>query len=208
VYDYVDGKADWMAYGLPVEGDDGPFLGGRARAVTTCPVGATAGEARRVLGGGGGSTVVVVADGLAVGELGIADLDGRADDRPVLDLLQPVPSTVRPSVTVASVADAGGGRRLVTTSDGHLVGAAVVEPEASASEHEDHDEHDHAGHDHDGGPDVEAFERDLIAVMDAVHERFGDSEPSEEELRGFLRERLVAEGRSAEEADRFLAEMG
>jgi hypothetical protein len=32
VYDYVDGKVDWMAYGQPVEGDEGPFLGAELRA--------------------------------------------------------------------------------------------------------------------------------------------------------------------------------
>jgi hypothetical protein len=43
--------------------------------------------------------------------------------------------------------------------------------------------------------------------MAAVEERFGDREPSEAEMRAFLRERLVAEGRSPEDADRFLDEL-
>ena len=186
MYDYVDGKVDWMAYGLPIEGADGPFLGDDLSAATTCDVGATVGEARHLLDE---DAVIVVADGLAVGELDPNGLDGHADDERVLDVMDPVPTTVRPSVTESSAAESGGGRQLVTTPDGRLVGQAFV--------------HGHA-HDH---VDEEAFDRELASVMEAVEERFGDREPSEEELRDFLRERLVAEGRSAEDADRFLDEL-
>jgi hypothetical protein len=186
VYDYVDGKVDWMAYGLPVEGADGPFLGDDLMAATTCDVGATVGEARSLLGD---NPVIVVADGLAVGEIDAGNLDGHADDEKVLDVMDPVPTTVRPSVTEASAAESGGGRQLVTTSDGRLLGQAFVH-----------------GHTHDH-IDEEAFDAELASVMEAVEERFGDREPSEEELRSFLRERLVAEGRSAEDADRFLDEL-
>ncbi len=48
---------------------------------------------------------------------------------------------------------------------------------------------------------------ELLAVMSGIQERFGEREPTEEELRQFLRERLVAEGRTPEEADTFLADM-
>lgn len=175
-----------MAYGLPVEGAEGPFLGDDLVAATTCDIGATVGEVRPLVADG---PVVVVADGLAVGEIEEGTLDGHADDEKVLDVMHPVPTTVRPSVTVASAAESGGGRQLVTTSDGRLVGQAVVEAH----------EHDHI--------DEEAFDRELASVMAAVEERFGDREPSEEEMRAFLRERLVAEGRSPEDADRFLDEL-
>ncbi len=43
--------------------------------------------------------------------------------------------------------------------------------------------------------------------MAAIEERFGDREPGEHELRSFLRDRLVAEGRTEEDADRFLDEL-
>jgi hypothetical protein len=190
VYDYVDGKADWMAYGLPVEGADGPFLGDDLVAATTCDVHATVGEVRSLLGD---DPVIVLADGLAVGEVDAGTLDGRDDGEKLLDVMDPVPTTVRPSVTFAAAAEDGGGRQLVTTSDGRLVGQAFV------------DAHDH-DHEHDD-VDEEAFDRELASVMAAVEERFGDREPSEEELRAFLRERLVAEGRSPEDADRFLDEL-
>ncbi len=196
MYDYVDGKVDWMAFGLPVEGEDGPFLGDQLAPVATCAVTQTVADARRELSGADDDGVVIVeADGLAVGEVDAKALDGQPDDTVLLEVLRPVPSTVRPSVTVASVS--GGDGPLVTDSDGRLLGRATVEPA------HDHEGHDHEGHDHEGH-DHEGHEAELSSVLAAVEERFGEEEPSAEELRSFLHERLVAEGRSAEEADRFL----
>ncbi len=200
-----------MAYGLPVGGTDGPFLGGRLTDVATCDVGLTVGDARAVLEGSEDESVIVLAgDGLVVGEFEPGTLHGRDDGDRLLDVMDPVPTTVRPSVTVASIAEAGGGSRLVTTSDGRLLGQATIKPVDGEPEHEDHDHEDHEGHDHGGHDDdvdTEAFDRELASVMEAIEERFGDQEPSEEELRSFLRERLLAEGKSAEDADRFLDEL-
>ncbi len=185
-----------MAANLPVEGTEGPFSGERVSPVPTCDVGGTVADARRTLQQSGDDLVVVVAGGgLAVGQVEADELEGRADDDPLLDVMSPVPSTYRPSVTVEAMAEEGAGRHLISTSDGRLLGAAIVE----ASEH-DHD-HDH------GGMDEEQFEKDLTEVMAGIGERFGDREPSEDELRSFLRERLVTEGRSEEDADRFLDEL-
>ena len=208
MYDYVDGKVDWMAFGLPVEGEDGPFLGDQLAPVATCAVTQTVADARRGLSGAGDDAVVIVeADGLAVGEVDAKALDGQPDDTALLEVLRPVPSTVRPSVTVASVAEGGGGSPLVTDSDGRLLGRATVD---AAHDHEgcDHEGHDHEGHDHDEpSADLEGYEAELSSVLTAVEERFGEEEPSAEELRAFLHERLVAEGRSAEEADRLLEDL-
>ena len=191
----MDGKSDWMAYGLPVEGADGPFLGGELAEVPTCDAGATVADVRAAIGDAE-AVIILAGDGLVVGEIEAEALPGLPDDAAVLDVMDPVPTTVRPSVTVAALAEAGGGSRLVTTSAGHLLGLATVEGEA-------HD-HDHDDHDHDN---MEAFEKELTEVMAAVEERFGDREPTEAELRTFLHDRLVAEGRSAEDADRFLDEL-
>ncbi len=191
-----------MAYGLPVEGKDGPFLGGQLSEVATCDVGLTVGDARRLLDETAAESIVVLAGGdLVVGEVEAEPLHGHGDDERLLDVMDPVPTTVRPSVTVESLAEAGGGRRLVTTSDGWLLGQAIVE----ADEGHDH-EHDY-DHDHGDEVDTDAFDRELADVMEAIEERFGDREPSEAELRAFLRERLLAEGKSAEEADRFLDQL-
>lgn len=186
----MDGKSDWMAYGLPVEGVDGPFLGGELSEVPTCDAGATVADARAAIGDAG-AVIVVAGDGLVVGEIDAEALPGHAGEAAVLDVMDPVPTTVRPSVTVAVLAEAGGGSRLVTTPAGRLLGLATIGGEA-------HDQ----DHDH-----MEAFEKELTEVMAAVEERFGDREPSEAELRSFLRDRLVAEGRSPEDADRFLDEL-
>ena len=215
VYDYVDGKADWMAYGLPVEGRDGPFLGSLVSEVATCDVHSTVGDARRLLEGSDTDVVVTVVagDGLVVGEFDRETLGGHADDVALLDAMDPVPTTVRPSVTVASVAESGGGRRLVTTSDGRLLGAATVDAgdqhDGDQHDGDQHDGHEHDGHDHDGHEhvDEDEFDRELANVMGAIEERFGDREPSEAELRSFLHGRLMAEGRSAEDADRFLDQL-
>jgi hypothetical protein len=191
----VDGKVDWMAYGLPVEGTDGPFIGERASPVATCEAGQTVGDARRL--GADVVVVVVAGDGLAVGEVDADTLERSADDELLLDVMDPVPSTYRPSVTEAALAEEGSGRHLVSTSDGRLLGEVTVKEGA----------HEH-GHDHDHDDvDMDQFEQELTGVMEAVRERFGDREPTEEELRTLLHERLMAEGRSAEDADRFLDQL-
>ena len=200
MYDYVDGKSDWMAYGLPIEGADGPFLGGQLSEVPTCDAGATVADARAAIGDAE-AVIIVTAEGLVVGEIDAEALPSLAAEAAVLDVMDPVPTTVRPSVTVAALAEAGGGSRLVTTSAGRLLGLATVEGE----EHDHDHDHDH-DHEHDDGG-MEAFEKELTDVMAAVEERFGDRDPTEAELRSFLRDRLVAEGRSPEDADRFLDEL-
>ena len=207
MYDYVDGKVDWMAYGLPVEGKDGPFIGDLVVDVPTCGIDATVGDALRLLDGSepDAAVVVMAGDGLAVGEVDADTLDGHAEDEALLGVMNPVPSTYRPSVTVSAIGEEGGGRQLVSTPDGRFLGAVTVD--APDHDHKGHD-HDHEGHDHDH-PDVDEdeFDRELANVMGAIEEQFGDREPSEAELRSFLHGRLMAEGKSAEEADRFLDQL-
>ncbi len=207
MYDYVDGKVDWMAYGLPVEGEDGPFVGQAVTDVVTVDVSATVGQARSHLRETGSDVAIVThGRGGAVGEVDDGLLSGPDEDRSLLEVMRPVPSTVRPSVTVSSLAESGRQRVLVSTSDGHLLGEAVVE----ADDH-DHEGHDHEGHDpsddDEGSSHLHRMEQELTEVMEAVAEHFGEREPADEELRSFLRDRLMAEGHSAEEADQFMAEM-
>lgn len=56
--------------------------------------------------------------------------------------------------------------------------------------------------------EMQELQSGFLDVIFAAQERFGDRQPSDEEMRGFLRERLMSEGKSAEEADEFLAQMG
>ncbi|MEX2621724.1 MAG: hypothetical protein WD250_16025 [Egibacteraceae bacterium] len=55
--------------------------------------------------------------------------------------------------------------------------------------------------------DPQALHDALLDVAGAVHEHFGDREPSEEELRVFLRQRLIDEGKSESEADAMLRDL-
>ena len=193
----MDGKSDWMAYGLPVEGEDGPFVGEQLSGPATCDVTLTVGDARRQLKRSGTETLVLVhADGMAVGEVDADSLEGHADDVSLLEVFRPVPSTIRPSVTVDSVAEAGGGRRLVTSSDGRLLGQTTI-PER---------EHEHA-HGEESPVDMERYERELTDVMKGLEEHFGDHDPSDAEVRAFLHDRLVAEGRTPDDAERFLDQL-
>ncbi|MGI9021730.1 MAG: hypothetical protein ACR2HV_00585 [Acidimicrobiales bacterium] len=215
MYDYVDGKVDWMAFGLPVEGDDGPFVGERVTALRTCDATGTVGQARRLLQDADSDVVVVTHEGLVVGDVDGEALAGSGDDRPVLEMLRPVPSTYRPSVPFPELAGPEPKRVLISTPDGRLLGEALVEPDHDHHDH-DHEGHDHEGHDHEGhdhgdhdqdGSDLDRMTQEMEETMGAVAAHFGDREPPEEELRQFLRDRLVAEGRSVEEADRFMAEL-
>jgi rhodanese-related sulfurtransferase len=56
--------------------------------------------------------------------------------------------------------------------------------------------------------EVQRLQGKFLEAIFAVQEHFGDREPSEDELKAFLRDKLVAEGHSPEEAERFLEEGG
>ena len=57
--------------------------------------------------------------------------------------------------------------------------------------------------------EMQKLHNDFLELALDVQERFGVGvEPSEEELRAFLRERLVNEGKTPEEADAFLDRLG
>lgn len=57
-------------------------------------------------------------------------------------------------------------------------------------------------------PEMQALHNEFLDVALAMQERFGvGANPSEEEVKAFLRERLIGEGRTPEDADALLAEM-
>lgn len=56
--------------------------------------------------------------------------------------------------------------------------------------------------------EMQFIHHQFVEIALAVQEHFGVGvQPSEEEIRGFLRERMISEGKSPEEADAFLADM-
>ena len=181
----MDGKVDWMAFGLPVEGEAGPFVGDHLLDVATCrPDEAAPDVVGRLLGGGEDRAAVVAPGGEAIGLVTVEQLEAAEPSETVLERMEVVPDTLRPHVELSQVDERVAGR-LVTTPDGVLLGA--VDPSRIRRMHE--------------------VERDAMELADDIAERFGDREPSQDELRAFMRERLLGQGRSPEEADRMLAEM-
>jgi predicted transcriptional regulator len=128
VYDYVAGKVDWLAAGWPSEGkaaDVTKVATLADRDVATCALDEKVGEVRDRLGPD--DVCVVVNDrrvvlGLVDGE----DLGDEDDERPVGEVMQDGPSTIRPNVTAAALAEhlehGPTSTALVTTPDGVLVG--------------------------------------------------------------------------------------
>lgn len=183
-----------MAFGLPVEGGDGPFVGEHVEDVPTCGPDDDAAEVLgRLRDEGGHHAVVVNEERVVLGLIDVHALDDETAGKAVHEVMRLSPSTIRPSVSMSSLAEREGAA-LVTSSDGRLMG--VVHPLAE----EDADE------DGQGGRHAE-IERVFLETVEAIQEHFGDHEPSEEEVREYLRERLIRQGRSPEEADRFMAEL-
>lgn len=59
----------------------------------------------------------------------------------------------------------------------------------------------------DENPDPQAVHDALLDVAAAVHEHFGGREPHDDELRVFLRHRLIDEGKSDSEVDAILRDL-
>lgn len=134
VYDYVGGKADWAAAGLPVEGMLGehPAIRDATTEALTCSMDATPAEVRRLLDAAGEVACVVVGDGKVVlGRVQRDDLDRAADDAGVEALMEEGPSTFRPNVPLDEILERmhrhGVEEVLVTTQEGVLLGRMRLE---------------------------------------------------------------------------------
>ncbi len=129
MFDYVAGKQDWLAHGLPAEGEETaiPTAGSRAdRDVPTCSLTDRIGGVRERVEAAGSDVCVVVNEERVV--LGLlrrkalhADPDNAAED--VMEL---GPSTFRPNVSVAEMSEYFAEHDLesapITTSAGVLIG--------------------------------------------------------------------------------------
>ena len=142
VYDYVDGKLDWMAAGLPTEGtaSNRPRAGDLARKdVLTCRLDERLGEVQqRARSGGWKAAVVVNDDDVVLGLLREKEL-GSDPERRVDEVMRPGPSTFRPFVSAEEMAHYMVEHDLenapITTSDGRLVGLLVQEDAVRAAPH-------------------------------------------------------------------------
>jgi rhodanese-related sulfurtransferase len=127
VYDYEAGKEDWLAYGLPFEGDGTLLVLHLLDPCVCTSEEETSAELRRRLDGRGASLAVLVDEGdIVLGTVGRAALLGIDDDELASTVADLDPVTVRPSATAEELA-----RRLeaeqrtfalVTTSSGRLLG--------------------------------------------------------------------------------------
>ena len=129
VYDYVAGKLDWMAAGLPTEGANAshPRAGDSSRKdVPTCRLDERLGDVRERVRALGWDAVVVLNDQRVVlGLLRSKELDQDPNLR-IEQAMRPGPSTFRPYVLIKEMAVFMAQHKLdsapVTTSDGRLVG--------------------------------------------------------------------------------------
>ena len=128
VYDYVPGKVDWFAAGLPKEGKlaEVPTVGETARQdVPTCSPEEKVSEVQRRMEEGWDRCVVVNEERIVLGLLREKELEPDPKTT-VEEAMRPGPTTFRPDAPVEKVAERmskrGVSAMLVTTSDGKLVG--------------------------------------------------------------------------------------
>lgn len=129
VSDYVDGKVDWMAAGLPTEGTNAqhPRAGDLARKdVPTCGLKEKLGDVSSRVSGQGWDAAVVVNDQRVVfGLLRTKELAGDPEQS-IETAMRPGPSTFRPYVSLHEMLHFMVDHKLdsapVTTSDGRLLG--------------------------------------------------------------------------------------
>jgi CBS domain-containing protein len=129
VYDYVAGKLDWLAAGLPTEGTNAtrPRARDVARGdVPTCRLEEPMRVVRaRAAAAGWDACVVVNDERVVLGLLRAAELR-KGDEERVDRVMRPGPSTFRPHVSIDDIAKFMATHDLpncpITTSDGRLVG--------------------------------------------------------------------------------------
>ena len=129
VHDFVGGKLEWLAAGLPTEGT-GPHHAVAGEVVMpatfVCGLGTLSGVVRSKLQAGSDSMCAVTNEhGIVLGRVRWRDLP-EADDVPVEDFMQPGPATVQTTEELAPLAgrmrDAGVKTILVTNAKGGLLG--------------------------------------------------------------------------------------
>ena len=134
VYDYVSGKSDWIAAGLPTVSQSvgSPTAGNTLRAGDIVGhVGERLGDVARRARAEGGDEVIVVDDRhVVLGRIRGAAFDGDPDAL-VEDVMRPGPATIRPDTpletVVATLGPAGVSSTLVTDPDGRFIGTVYVE---------------------------------------------------------------------------------
>jgi CBS domain-containing protein len=129
VFDYVTGKLDWFASGLPIEGKHAgvPRAGQVARrGVPTCQITDRLGDVRDRVQKAGWDVCVVIGGNSVVLGLLRGDVFTAAPETLIEHVMESGPSTIRPHLTVESMLENMRKQRVehfvVTTLDGRLVG--------------------------------------------------------------------------------------
>lgn len=137
VYDYVPGKVDWMAAGLPLEGSKADRLRVRNALRTnppTCSSADTVEEALARMGDGWDLCVVVNRENVVLGRIRRNQTGGDPNAR-VGDVMEIGPTTTRASTRLEKIAERLQGARtdhvLVTEPEGRLLGV-LYEADARA----------------------------------------------------------------------------
>lgn len=150
MYDYVAGKQDWLAAGLPVEGTLSayPRAGDVARKdVPTCRLDERLGDVKeRVREAGWKVCVVVNEERVVFGLFRSKELE-KDDELRVEQAMRPGPSTFRPHVLANEMAEYMNRHDLesspITTSDGRLVGILLREDAERAANEKHEAMHEH-----------------------------------------------------------------
>ena len=132
VYDYVAGKADWGAAGLPLEGSAGPRVSEFVRAdVPTARLDERIGEIRERVSTSGFETCIVVnEERVVLGRRGRRALRGDGD-LTAEQAMSNGPSTTRPNTLARELVERLRKQELqtalVTTSEGRLLGIVTAD---------------------------------------------------------------------------------
>jgi len=128
VFDYMAGKLDWIAFGLPVEGEEsGRVVAERLlREWPFCQLAETTSTVKQRAQAAGARFCPVLNDeGVVLGV--VEEGDWEAPERtPVEDVMDPAPTTLRPGYSIADAIERLDRYKkdaiLVTSSDGKFLG--------------------------------------------------------------------------------------
>jgi len=134
VYDYVNGKVDWLAHNLEVEGDeaDRPTAGSVMRddVVRSAPTDRASDVRELIERSPYPFALVTSEDGTVLGRVPRSALDANPEER-VGDIAEPGPKTFRPHVSADKVAGVLADKELrwaiITTPEGRVLGVASRE---------------------------------------------------------------------------------
>ena len=134
VYDYVAGKADWLATALPSEGSSATLLDARTAVRgddIACHLGERLGDSVDRIRAAGKDVCIVIDDQhIVLGRVRGRALDGDPDGL-IEDAMQSGPSTIRPDTPLEAVVktlrDGCVNSTLVTDPGGRLIGTLYLE---------------------------------------------------------------------------------